>query len=58
MRPSSCARSNIARVGRSPVSKIPWRMGYITTEDLLRNAARFDKNGYGAYLRNVAAEGQ
>jgi hypothetical protein len=33
-------------------------MGYITTEDLLRNAARFDKNGYGAYLRNVAAEGQ
>jgi hypothetical protein len=33
-------------------------MDYIATDDLLRSAARFDKNGYGAYLRNVAAEGK
>ena len=39
------------------LEEIAWRMGYIATEDLLRLAARFDKNGYGAYLRNVAAEG-
>jgi len=40
------------------LEEIAWRMGYIGTEDLLRSAARFDKNGYGAYLRNVAAEGR
>jgi glucose-1-phosphate thymidylyltransferase len=39
------------------LEEIAWRMGYITTENLLRTAARFDKNGYGAYLRGVAAEG-
>jgi glucose-1-phosphate thymidylyltransferase len=39
------------------LEEIAWRKGYIATEDLLRLAARFDKNGYGAYLRNVAAEG-
>jgi glucose-1-phosphate thymidylyltransferase len=38
------------------LEEIAWRMGYITTQDLLRLAARFDKSGYGAYLRNVAAE--
>jgi len=38
------------------LEEIAWRKGYITTEDLLRTAARFDKNGYGAYLRSVAAE--
>jgi glucose-1-phosphate thymidylyltransferase len=38
------------------VEEIAWRKGYISTEDLLRLAVRFDKNGYGAYLRNVAAE--
>jgi glucose-1-phosphate thymidylyltransferase len=38
------------------LEEIAWRMGYIATEDLLREASRFDKNGYGAYLRNVAAE--
>jgi glucose-1-phosphate thymidylyltransferase len=38
------------------LEEIAWRMGYIATEDLLRAAARYDKNGYGAYLRNVAAE--
>jgi len=40
------------------LEEIAWRMGYITTDDLLRTAARFDKNGYGAYLKNVAAEGR
>jgi glucose-1-phosphate thymidylyltransferase len=38
------------------LEEIAWRVGYIATEDLLREASRFDKNGYGAYLRNVAAE--
>jgi glucose-1-phosphate thymidylyltransferase len=40
------------------LEEIAWRKGYIATEDLLRLAARFDKNGYGAYLRNVAVEGR
>ncbi len=40
------------------LEEIAWRMGYIATEDLLRLAARLDKSGYGAYLRNVAAEGR
>lgn len=38
------------------LEEIAWRKGYIGTEALLRAAARFDKNGYGTYLRNVAAE--
>jgi len=40
------------------LEEIAWRMGYIVTDDLLRTAARYDKNGYGAYLRSVAAEGR
>jgi glucose-1-phosphate thymidylyltransferase len=40
------------------LEEIAWRMGYIATEDLLREAARFDKNGYGAYLKSVATEGK
>jgi glucose-1-phosphate thymidylyltransferase len=39
------------------IEEIAWRSGYITTEDLLRLAARLDKSGYGAYLRNVVADG-
>ena len=39
------------------LEEIAWRKGYIATEDLLRHAVRFDKNGYGAYLRGLAAEG-
>jgi glucose-1-phosphate thymidylyltransferase len=38
------------------LEEIAWRNGYITTEDLLRLAVRFDKSGYGAYLRGLAAE--
>lgn len=40
------------------LEEIAWRKGYIDTEGLLRQAERFDKNGYGAYLRSVAAEGR
>ncbi|MFZ2004662.1 MAG: glucose-1-phosphate thymidylyltransferase RfbA [Stellaceae bacterium] len=40
------------------LEEIAWRMGYIATEDLLREASRFDKNGYGTYLRSVVAEGK
>jgi glucose-1-phosphate thymidylyltransferase len=39
------------------LEEIAWRNGYIDTEALLRLAARYDKSGYGAYLRAVAAEG-
>jgi glucose-1-phosphate thymidylyltransferase len=40
------------------LEEIAWRMGYIATEDLLREAARFDKNGYGAYLKTLATESE
>ena len=40
------------------LEEIAWRMGYITTDDLLRTATRFDKNGYGTYLKNVATENE
>jgi glucose-1-phosphate thymidylyltransferase len=39
------------------LEEIAWRNGYIDTEALLRLAARYDKSGYGTYLRAVAAEG-
>jgi len=39
------------------LEEIAWRNGYITTEDLLRLAARLDKSGYGTYLRGLAEEG-
>jgi len=39
------------------LEEIAWRSGYIDTEALLRLASRYDKSGYGAYLRAVAAEG-
>ncbi len=38
------------------IEEIAWRMGYIDSKRLLCLAARYDKNGYGAYLRSVVAE--
>jgi len=40
------------------LEEIAWRMGYIASDDLLREASRFDKNGYGAYLKNVLTENE
>ncbi len=39
------------------IEEIAWRMGYIKSEDLLRLACRYDKNGYGAYLRSIVMDG-
>jgi glucose-1-phosphate thymidylyltransferase len=39
------------------IEEIAWRMGHIGDEDLLRLACRFDKSGYGAYLRGVVTDG-
>jgi glucose-1-phosphate thymidylyltransferase len=40
------------------LEEIAWRKSYIATDDLLRLAVRFDKSGYGAYLRNVVSESE
>lgn len=34
--------------------EIAWRMGYITKEQLLEQAERLKKSGYGEYLRRIA----
>lgn len=34
-----------------------WRRGLLDDEDLLERAARFDKSGYGAYLRSLVERG-
>jgi glucose-1-phosphate thymidylyltransferase len=36
------------------IEEIAWRMGYITTEDLLRSAESMGKSGYGQYLIRLA----
>jgi len=36
--------------------EIAWRNGFIDTDGLMRAAERLGKNGYAAYLRQVAAE--
>jgi glucose-1-phosphate thymidylyltransferase len=36
------------------IEEIAWRMGYITTEDMLRIAAAMGKSGYGQYLIRLA----
>ena len=33
--------------------EVAWRMGYISTEQLLEQAALLEKSGYGTYLRSV-----
>jgi glucose-1-phosphate thymidylyltransferase len=39
------------------IEEIAWRRGYITTEHLSKLAERYEKSGYGAYLRGLVAEG-
>jgi glucose-1-phosphate thymidylyltransferase len=33
--------------------EVAWRMGYISNEQLMNQAARYPKSGYGAYLQNL-----
>jgi glucose-1-phosphate thymidylyltransferase len=30
-----------------------WRRGFLSDEELLERAARFEKSGYGAYLKSL-----
>ena len=39
------------------IEEIAWRMGYIDSDRLLCLATRYDKSGYGGYLRSIVAEG-
>ena len=33
--------------------EVAWRMGYITTDELLAQASQLEKSGYGTYLKTV-----
>ncbi len=39
------------------LEEIAWRMGYISTDDLLKQAEPMKKNGYGQYLMRLAQKG-
>lgn len=35
------------------IEEVAWRMGYISSEQLLKEAAALNKSGYGLYLKNL-----
>ncbi len=39
------------------LEEISWRNGWLSTDELLAQANRFAKNGYGSYLKAIAGEG-
>jgi glucose-1-phosphate thymidylyltransferase len=38
------------------IEEIAWRMGYITTGDMLRIARSMEKSGYGQYLMRIGGQ--
>ncbi len=38
--------------------EIGWRLGHLSTDELLAQAERLDKSGYGDYLRSLVARGR